>query len=264
MQISNYSSSGYKNKFAIKMVKEKYTNFHGLRPAILIVILFFTSIVLTYAQTDKKFIRKGNHEYDKKKFPDSEISYRKAFDKNKESADALFNTGDALYKQKKFEEAGKQFEENYSMNEDKKKKSASLYNMGNSLLMANKVKESIDAYKSSLKLNPKNMETKYNLAYAQDLLQKQQQQKDQNKNNQDKNQDKQQQKKDQKDKQDNKDQNQDNKDQQQKQQQQQDQGISKEDAQRVLNALANDEKNVQEKVKLAKAAKEKVRTTKNW
>jgi hypothetical protein len=113
------------------------------------------------------------------------------------------------------------------------------------------------------------METKYNLAYAQDLLlkQQQQQQKDQNKKNQDKNQDKQQQKKDQKDqkdkkdKQDNKDQDQNNKDQQQ---QQQDQGISKEDAQRVLNALANDEKNVQEKVKLAKAAKEKVRTTKNW
>jgi tetratricopeptide (TPR) repeat protein len=254
------------------MVEEKYTNFHGLRYAILIVIVFFTSVVLTYAQTDKKFIRKGNHEYDKEKFPDSEISYRKAIDRNKESADALFNTGDALYKQKKFEEAGKQFEVNYSMNEDKKKKSASLYNMGNSLLMANKVKESIDAYKGSLKLNPKNLEAKYNLAYAQDLLQKQQQQqqqKDQNKNNQDKNQDKQKQNKDQKDqkdqknKQDNKDQNQDNKDQQQKQQQQ-DQGISKEDAQRVLNALANDEKNVQEKVKLAKAAKEKVRTTKNW
>jgi tetratricopeptide (TPR) repeat protein len=251
------------------MVEEKYTNFHCLKHAILIAIVFFTSVVLTYGQTDKKFIRKGNHEYDKEKFPDSEISYRKAIDKNKESADALFNTGDALYKQKKFEEAGKQFEVNYSMNEDKKKKSASLYNMGNSLLMANKVKESIDAYKGSLKLNPKNMEAKYNLAYAQDLLQKQQQQqKDQNKNNQDKNQDKQKQnkdQKDQKDKQDNKDQNQDNKDQQQKQQQQQqDQGISKEDAQRVLNALANDEKNVQEKVKLAKAAKEKVRTTKNW
>jgi Mg-chelatase subunit ChlI len=142
--------------------------------------------------------------------------------------------------------------------------------MGNSLLMANKVKESIDAYKGSLKLNPRNTEAKYNLAYAQDLLQKQQQQqqqqqKDQNKNNQDKNKDKQQQNKDQKDSQDKKDQNQDKKDQQQQQQQQQqDQGISKEDAQRVLDALANDEKNVQEKVRLAKAAKEKVRTIKNW
>jgi Ca-activated chloride channel homolog len=249
------------------MVERRYIKGNGFRPGILIMILFFASAVLTFAQADKKLIRQGNHSYAKEKFPDSEILYRKALDKNKESADATFNTGDALYKQKKYEEAGKQFDENYSMNEDKKKKSASLYNMGNSLLMANKVKESIDAYKGSLKLNPDSKETKYNLAYAQDLLQKQQQQqqqKDQNKNNQDKNQDKQQKnkdQKDQKDKQDDKDQNKDKKDQPQ---QQQDQGISKEDAQRVLNALANDEKNVQERVKLAKAEKEKVRTTKNW
>jgi Ca-activated chloride channel homolog len=246
------------------MVERRYMRGNGFRPGILIMIMFFASAVLTFAQADKKFIRQGNHSYAKEKFPDSEILYRKALDKNKESAEAIFNTGDALYKQKKYEDASKQFDENYSMNEDKKKKSASLYNMGNSLLMANKVKESIDAYKGSLKLNPDSKETKYNLAYAQDLLQKQQQQKDQNKNKQDKDQDKQQQNKDQKDKQDNKDQNKDNKDQQQQQQQQRDQGISKEDAQRVLNALANDEKNVQERVKLAKAEKEKVRTTKNW
>jgi Arc/MetJ-type ribon-helix-helix transcriptional regulator len=58
--------------------------------------------------------------------------------------------------------------------------------------------------------------------------------------------------------------NQDKQQQQQQQQQNQQQGISKEDAQRLLNALANDEKNVQEKVKLAKATKAKVRTVKNW
>ena len=40
--------------------------------------------------------------------------------------------------------------------------------------------------------------------------------------------------------------------------------MSKEDAERLLNAIANDEKNVQEKVKLAKAAKERVKTLKNW
>ena len=51
---------------------------------------------------------------------------------------------------------------------------------------------------------------------------------------------------------------------QQQQLAQQQQGISKDDAQRLLNAIANDEKNVQEKVKLAKATKAKVRTVKNW
>jgi Ca-activated chloride channel homolog len=238
------------------------------KAAIIVVALLLSSVALVNAQTDKKYIREGNHAYDKSKYPDSEILYRKASDKNKESADAVFNTGDALYKQKKYEEAGKQFESNYSMNEDRKKKSASMYNMGNSLLMANKVKESIEAYKGSLKLNPRNNEAKYNLAYAQDLLKKQEQQqqqqqdqKNQDKKDQDKNKDKNQQDKDQKKNQDKNDQNQDKKDQQQ---QAQEQNISKEDAQRVLNALANDEKNVQEKVKLAKAAQDRVRTTKNW
>jgi tetratricopeptide (TPR) repeat protein len=224
---------------------------------IAVILLAFSGF--TFAQPDRKFIREGNREYEKDKFSESEISYRRALDKNKESADAVFNTGDALYKQKKYEDAGRQFIENHNMNEDKKKKSAGLYNLGNSLLMANKVQESIDAYKGSLKLYPENPEAKYNLAYAQDLLkqQQQQQQQQQKQDQQDKDQEKKD--KDQQDKQDQKDQKQD----QQKDQQQQQQ-ISKEDAERLLNALANDEKNVQEKVKLAKALKAKVRTVKNW
>jgi tetratricopeptide (TPR) repeat protein len=221
------------------------------------------------AQTDKKFIRQGNREYEKSKYSDSEISYRKAVDKNKQSPDALFNVGDALYKQNKFEEAGKQFTENVSENYDKSKKSAGLYNLGNSLLKANKLQESIEAYKNSLKLRPDNREAKYNLSYAQDLLKHQQeQQQKQQQNNKDQNKDKK--KEDQK--KDQKDQNDKNKEQQknqndkkdQKQQQKQQQEISKEDAERLLNSLANDEKNVEEKVKLAKAAKTKVRAVKNW
>jgi Ca-activated chloride channel homolog len=220
-------------------------------------------------QSEKKLVREGNREYNKKKYSDSEISYRKAADKNKNYPDAVFNSGDALYRQNKFEEAGKQFMQTASMNEDKEKKSEAIYNLGNSLLKANKVQESIEAYKNSLKLNPDNKEAKYNLAYAQDILKKQQEQKQQqNKDNKDQNKDKnkQDQKKDQQDKQDQKkdQQKDDQQNQDQKQKQQQQQGMSKDDAERLLNALANEEKNVQEKVKLAKAAKEKVRTVKNW
>jgi Ca-activated chloride channel homolog len=228
---------------------------------LLIALLLLSFSAASYSQADRKLVRQGNREYAKEKFPDSEISYRKAIDKNKESADAVFNTGDALYKQNKFEDAGKQFIENHDMNDDNKKKSASLYNLGNSLLMANKVQESIDAYKGSLKLDPDSKEAKYNLAYAQDLLKQQQEQQQQQQNNQDKK-DQDKQKQDQ-----NKDQQQDQKKDQSKDQQQQkqeQQGVSKEDAERILNALANDEKNVQERVKLAKAQKTRTRTIKNW
>jgi Ca-activated chloride channel homolog len=236
-------------------------------------LIFFLAVTCSgtlHGQSDKRYVRQGNREYEKNKYSESEILYRKATDKNKNSPDAVFNTGDALYKQKKYEDAGKQFLENAKMNEDKGKRSAAMFNLGNSMLKANKLAESIDAYKNSLKLDPGNMEAKYNLAYAQDLLQKQQQQ--QQKQNKDKqNQNKDQNKKDQKnDKKDQKDQNNENKDQQknnkqnQDQKQPQDQQMSKDDAQRLLNALANEEKNVQEKVKLAKAAKDKVRSVKNW
>ena len=240
----------------------------GILSAIFICIMTIISLSLN-AQSDKKFIRQGNKEYEKNNYQDSEVSYRKAIDKNNQSPDAVFNIGDALYKQKKYEDAGKQFIDNTNMNADNEKKSNGLYNLANSLLMSNKVEESINAYKGSLKLNPDNLQAKYNLAYAQDLL-KQQQQEQQNKDNQDQNKDKKedkdknqdQQKKDDQDKKD-QNKNQDNQNQQQQPQQQQ-QTMSKEDAQRLLNALANDEKNVQEKVKLAKAAKAKVNTIKNW
>jgi len=238
---------------------------------ILLCLLLVFSATLN-AQTDKKYIRKGNREYEKNKFSDSEISYRKAIDKNKQSPDAVFNIGDALYKQNKFDEAGKQFVESANQNDNKLKKSAGLFNLGNSMLKANKLQESIDAYKNSLKLRPDSKEAKYNLSYAQDLLKKQQQQQkqqqDKDKQDQNKDKNKKDQKKDQKDQKDknNDQQNDQKKDQDQKQQQQQPQKgeISKEDAQRLLNSLDNDEKNVQEKVKLAKANKAKIRTVKNW
>src|SRR5664280_34076 len=241
--------------------------------SILKSFLLFSFVIFSATlngQTDKKFIRKGNREYEKNKFSDSEISYRKAIDKNKTAPDALFNIGDALYKQNKFEDAGKQFIESTNEDYDKIKKSEGLYNLGNSMFKANKLQESIDAYKNSLKLNPGKMEAKYNLSYAEDLLkkqqeqQKQQQQQDKNKKDQNKDKNKDDKNKDQNDK--NKDQQKDqNKNQDQKQQpKQQQQEISKEDAQRLLNSMANDEKKVEEKIKLDKAEKEKVRTKINW
>ena len=244
---------------------EKYS-IERLIYRIIICLAFMLSPFLLFAQADKKFIRQGNKEYNKGKYQESEVSYRKAIDDNRRSPDAVFNIGDALYKQNKYEEAAKQFADNVNMNEDREKKAAGLYNLGNSFLQGKKLKESIDAYKGSLKLDPDNFEAKHNLAYAQDLLMKQEQeQQQQQQQNQDKeNQDN----KDQKNDQEKQNDDQQNKEQKENQQQQQqkpeEQTISREDAQRLLNSLANDEKNVQEKVKLAKAARERKLTVKNW
>ncbi|NVO09300.1 MAG: tetratricopeptide repeat protein [Bacteroidales bacterium] len=236
--------------------------------------LTLVSIVLTAflanAQTEKKSIRQGNREFSKNDFTSSEISYRKAIEKNPSSFKANFNLADALYKQDKQEETVKLLDGLSGANVNDVQKSGVYYNMGNSYLKQKKLKESIDSYKKSLRLNPNDNEAKYNLAEAQRML-KQQQQKDKNDKNKDnkdnkdsKDKNKDQDKKDQKDK-DNKDKNKQNQDQKDKNQPQpQKQKISQEDARRMLEALQNNEKQVQQKLREQQVKASKVKVDKNW
>ncbi|MGZ6416696.1 MAG: tetratricopeptide repeat protein, partial [Bacteroidia bacterium] len=198
----------------------------------------------------------------------------KALIKNKDSYKGSFNLGDAYYNQGKYEEAANQFQLLTHRATSKDTLSKAYHNLGNSLLKSKKYQESIDAYKNALKNNPNDDDTRYNLSYAQQMLRKQQdQQKKQDKNkdkdkdkkdkDKDKNKDKDKDKKDQdknKDKQDKDKQDKDKQDQQKEDQN----NISKEDAKRILDALQNDEKNVQDKVKKAKVNGAKVKIEKDW
>lgn len=235
--------------------------------ALFLQLFVFSSVS---GQSEKRYLRQGNSKYFDGNYSESEILYRKALEENRSSAAGNFNLGDALYRQNKFDDASKQFILSADMSADRIKKAESFYNLGNSLLKSNKIEESIEAYKNSLRLNPSSLEAKYNLAYAQDLLKKmqQQQQQQQKEQNQNKEQDQKEGKSDQQQQQQqqqNQDENKKNQQEQQQQQmQQQKQGISKEDAERILSALENGEKKVQEKVKQANALRERVRTLKNW
>lgn len=244
----------------------------------IISIFLLGTIGQALAQQERKYIREGNDLFDKQDFEKAEVEYRKAADKKADSFEAAFNMADALYKQKKYDEALKQFSALAEKEKDKKRLGEIYHNIGNTLLSMEKTDESIEAYKESLRNNPNSEQTKYNLEFARHQKQQQQQQ------NQDKNQDKQEQNQNQ---QQNQDKNQQNKDQQQnqdqqnkdgkqdqdKQQQQQGQPqpqegkISKEDAERLLEALQNDEKQVQEKVQKQKAQEQKakrLKIDKNW
>ena len=148
--------------------------------------------------------------------------------------------------QQKAKEAMEQYESVSKIEKDKNKLAQIYHNMGVMLQSAKQLPQCIEAYKESLRNNPKDDETRYNLALAQKQL------KDQQQNQQNQDQQQQQQQKQEEEKQDpNKDQQeQDQKDQQQNQQQQQNKNeMSKENAQQLLNAVMQDEKNVQDKVK---------------
>lgn len=214
---------------------------------------WLTGMHMSYAQSEKKYIREGNKSFDNKKYSDAEVSYKKSLNKNQKSYEGNFNLGDAYYKQGKYDEAAKQFDLLRSQKKDKSSDAASLHNLGNTLLQSQKYQESIEAFKQALKLNPKDEDTRYNLAYAQAML-KQQQQQQQQQQNQDKNKDK----KDQKQQQNQ----QQKQDKQQQKQQEQKKEISKEDAERILQALNNDEKDKHKKK--AKVGVARVSVEKDW
>jgi len=194
------------------------------RVSLFVLFIVALSVSLQAQEKGRNDIRKGNKLYEENKYNDAEISYRKAAEKNAESVKAAFNIGDALYKQKNYKEAAKQFNSLAQMDLDRETKAKVYHNLGNAFLKDKQLKESIEAYENALRNNSKDMDTKYNLAYAQKLLKKQQQQQKQNKNQQNKNnkqqQNKNQQNKNQQDKQNNQQQNKNNQQQQQNQQQQ--------------------------------------------
>ena len=202
--------------------------------------------VLAQQKTDRDYLRSGNKLYNDSLFIKAEVDYRKALEINPKSTDAMFNLANALLMQQKAQEAMEQYQSVSKIEKDKEKLAQIYHNMGVMLQSAKQLPQCIEAYKESLRNNPKDDETRYNLALAQKQL------KDQQQNQQNQDQQQQQQQKQEEEKQDqNKDQQeQDQKDQQQNQQQQQNKNeMSKENAQQLLNAVMQDEKNVQDKVK---------------
>ena len=203
--------------------------------------------VLAQQKTDRDYLRSGNKLYNDSLFIKAEVDYRKALEINPKSTDAMFNLANALLMQQKAQEAMEQYQSVSKIEKDKEKLAQIYHNMGVMLQSAKQLPQCIEAYKESLRNNPKDDETRYNLALAQKQLKDQQQ----NQQNQDQQQQQQEQKEDKQDQ--NKDQQeQEQKDQQQQNQQQQQQNkneMSKENAQQLLNAVMQDEKNVQDKVK---------------
>ncbi len=131
--------------------------------------------------------------YNNSKYSESEISYRKAIDKNPNSFEAAYNIGNSLYKEGKYPDAANQFSTLADKEKDRNKLSKLYYNLGNSYLKDRKLKESIDSYEKALLNNPNDMDAKYNLSYALKLMKQENQknkQKDKNKNDKNKDKDK--------------------------------------------------------------------------
>jgi len=186
----------------------------------LFILLFITTFAFSQTETSsvnkekkeistqtKNHIRKGNELYNQGKYVDAEREYKEAIALNPNYDKANYNYGNTQFLQNKTKEAKELYELTSKTTKDIFVKADSEHNLGNIAMKEKKYDAAVNAYKESLRNNPNDDETRYNLALAQKML-KEQQKKD-NKDNKDdkKDQDKKDDKKDKKDdKKDDKDQ----------------------------------------------------------
>ena len=234
----------------------KHVSLFGKRK-VAVMLLFLTALSVT-AQTDRQYIRQGNKQFRMGDYPNAEVSYRKAIEQNPKNPQASFNLGNALMAQKKDSAAVTQFENASRLETNPLRKAQSFHNIGVICQTHKMYGEAIEAYKNALRLNPKDDETRYNLVLCKHQKQKQDQQKqNQGQNNDD------QKKDDQKKDDQQKDQNSDKQD-DKKQQEQQKPQMSKDNAEQLLNAAIQNEKQTQDKLKKAQQQPQRRTNQKNW
>ena len=151
--------------------------------ALFLLLLFSFS---AFAQQENTDIRTGNRLYEQGKFTEAEVAFRRALEINQQSFEAHFNLGNALFRQERFDEALRHYAYSRALlapeNEvDRARLAVAYHNLGNAFLMNGRfaqneeqatqiILNSIEAYKNSLRINPLSDETRFNLAFAQDLL----------------------------------------------------------------------------------------------
>lgn len=247
---------------------------------ILVFGLLFLSPTL-FGQTANRSLLKADRYYEDGNFLLAEENYRKAreFDRDIKST---FNLGNAVYKQERYQEAIDHFTAATQLAPDNTKRSDAYFNLGNALFKSSEeqqsvdvIKESIDAYKEAVQLNPSNQEAKYNLLVAKRVLRSAQEQEQQNQNQEQQdqenqeNQEQQDQQDQQQDQENQGDQEQENQDEQQQEQQEKQDSTNQDiqenaafdtsrldkqtldslDAMKLLQVIENEEKKVQEKLK---------------
>lgn len=217
----------------------------GLKKYIGTLLLLLLATTSAFAQkAERDYIRKGNRAYKDSVYVDAEVNYRKALEANPKSTVSMFNLGNTLLQQNKVQEAMEQYVGAARVEKDKMNLAQIYHNMGVIFHAQKDYAKAVEAYKESLRNNPKDDETRYNLALAQKMLKDQQQ----NQQNQNQDQSQQEQQKNQ-DQQSQQNQQQDQQQQQPQQQENNEDQMSKENAEQLLNSVMQDEREVQDKVK---------------
>ena len=269
------------------------------RIALLVLFLFLIGSIKAQDGEVTNQIFEGNTLLGTQVFDEAEMAFRKALSKSPERTEALYNLGNTHFNEQDYEEAKQRYFQTQKFADNNSSKHHAFHNMGNVFMKQKDYAKAVETYKNALRYNPQDEETRYNYAVAKELLEKEQQQQD----NQDQNQDNKDQK-DQEDQEDQENKDQDNesdkdqdseennddseredkedkkgegdqqkdnqpkeendKKQNQQPQQPRQKELSPEQVKSLLEAMNNQEKEVQDKVNAEKAQGTPLRGTKDW
>ena len=208
-------------------------------PAMVLLLIGLIATISASAQNGNNLIRSGNRYYKKQQVDKSLQQYQAAVKKAPDNPSANYNLGNAQFRKNDYDAAAKSYDASVSHSSgDKEMQEKGLYNKGVAMAKQKKLQESIDSWKSALKLDASDSDARENLEKA--LMQLKQQQQQQQQNQQNKKKDQQKDKKDQQDKKD------ENKDQQPPKPQQS--KLNKQQVEQLLKALQQRENDLQNKM----------------
>ncbi|WP_300433804.1 tetratricopeptide repeat protein [Christiangramia sp.] len=152
-------------------------------------ILFLFGITSIIAQENPEKIKKEANKYiaeaqealSDNNFASAEASYRKAISKDPDNLTAKYNMGNLYYAKEKSLNAEQRLKEAAEIEATKEEKHRIHHNLGNSYMQQKNYQEAVNAFKEALRNDPTDEETRYNLALAKKMLEKEKQNQDQNK-----------------------------------------------------------------------------------
>lgn len=257
-----------------------------MRNSVLMLVVLLGICGPAYGQMfpERRHIRKGNRLYEEQRMEEAQKSYREALQRQPNSVEATFNLGDSQYAKGEYEAAESTFADLLESDKvDNNIKAKAYFNRGNAQFQQQKLSEALESFKESLRLNPADLEAKYNYAYTKKLIEQQEnnqnQQQDQQQQNQNNDQQQQQQQQNQdQNKDQNQDQNSNNNDDEQPEQPEQPEGDKPDpsegseprpeegpspESEQLLNAVQAAEDKTREKIDAEKAV-DVARSGKNW
>lgn len=207
-----------------------------------------------------KYYNKAN-SLSESDFEKAEKNYRVAINDSLSDLKATFNLSNEYYTEGYFDDAISRQLEAIKLAKNKIEKHKAYHNLGNSFMKKEMCSDAVSAYKSALRNNPNDDETRYNLALAKQCEDEQSKNDDDQKDDQ---QDQDNKEKDNKDdpgkqKDNNKNSSEDSKPNENKKSQ-----LSKQQINNLLKAMENAEKKVQAKVNESKQKGIKVVSEKDW